>query len=127
MILRKRNIAFLLLIIIIVIITERSVPHSHEDHNGIVIIEFPDHKTESDKNTNQHEIEEKLHSSSYQLSVCDYSFVQYIEKLVKWQDDCVTVKIKKEKTRDYNILTKIVKSLLFIVHTSSSKSPPSCN
>ena len=117
---KRGHIVFLLLSIFLTVLAEKVIPHSHTEENGIVV---PDWDNKHEESQEEHDSEE-LHSSFYQLSTFDYSLgktdIRHIVLLVFIQQKVEELPI----IPDYNILSKIINSILFLVHTSSSKAPP---
>lgn len=118
---RKRNIVVLLLCLFCGIIAERAIPHSHIEKDGIIV---PDFSSKINKNSND---AEELHSMFYESvsfdsidigTLCIISFLLFNTHVKFDKQICIN---------NYNILPKIINSILFIVHLYSSKAPPFIN
>jgi hypothetical protein len=118
---RKRNLVVFLLCLFCGIIAERAIPHSHIEKDGILVPDFS-----SKINHYSHDAEE-LHSMYYEsvsfdnLDISTPCIVSFLLFDIYVQFD------KQICINNYNILPKILSSILFIVHLYSSKAPPFIN
>ena len=120
---KVKNIAVLLLVLFLSVIAERMIPHSHVEKDNIVVADF----SGNEKDSHHKEEGEQLHSSNFQPTVYSFSFSQsfIISQLLSFcSDDEI---IEEKHVENYNILPKVLNTLLFIIHTYSSKAPPVFN
>jgi hypothetical protein len=125
---KDKYIAFFLLILFCGIVVERIIPHSHIEKNGIVIPNFSQNK--EDGHHNEEENSEKIHNSFYQLETfdsnlsCCYFSIQFF----LYKNKEIQLELKNQLCKkNYNILPKILNSILFIIHLYSTKAPPFFN
>lgn len=117
-----KNITILLLILFLSVVAERMIPHSHIEKDSIIVADFSDNEDKS------HEEEaENIHSSNFQLSNFNFSFSQTFIITQFLNNSSDNEIIEEQHIEDYNILPKILNTLLFIIHTYSSKAPPFFN
>jgi hypothetical protein len=122
---KNKYITFFLLILFCGIVIERIIPHSHIEKEGIVIPDFS--KNKEDVHHNEDENSEKIHNSFYQLATFDNDVTCYFSiQLFLYQE--IQLELKNQLCKkDYNILPKILNSILFIIHLYSAKAPPFFN
>jgi len=102
-------------------VAEKVIPHSHHEKEGIITLNFSDEKNHSD---HEDENSEKLHSTFYQLNSVDlFLDCQYCIQLFAYKE-ILAESVLKTYRSDYNILPKILSSILFVIHIYSSKAPP---
>lgn len=123
--LKSRIIAFILLSIIVSLIVERAIPHTHHKIGDTIVIDFDENHNNKDSDKhNEHELEEIIHSSVYQISDHKINF-SVISEIINIQFfEFKEVQTELPVRSDFNILPKILNTLLFIINTYSSKAPP---
>lgn len=122
MILSRKNIALFLFVILSGILLERGIPHVHEIHEGHTKIDFS-HK--SDQHENEEEAEEKIHGSIYQSFENDISFSSpFIHCSFQLEVDEIN-NYQNPIKNNFNILPKVLNSILFLIKYYSSTAPPS--
>ena len=118
----RRIIGLLVVFLFLSLVVEKAIPHTHTEHHGVILPDFHHEGGEEG-----HSDGEELHSSVYQLSHFTFAF----------QSMCVSsilVKVSKLEQlplaihlANYNLIPKILESILFEIHIYSSKAPPVLN
>ena len=113
--------ALFLLVLYFAQIVEKAIPHSHTEKAGIVLPNFSGVEDQSD---HEKENSEKIHSSFYQLSLDNISLVCQFSIQLFLHNEIQLKPINEVSKNNYNILPKVLNSILFIIHTYSAKAPP---
>lgn len=118
---KHKNIALFLFVLLSAMILERTIPHVHEINEGMVNIDF----SHQDKDSHdEEEAEEKIHSTVYQLVANDISFSCHtIIKVIQLEIVDFKLLENPQKT-NFNILPKILNSIVYLIHYYSSTAPP---
>lgn len=103
-------------------IAEKVIPHSHHEEDGVISLDF---SKETNHSEDEKEAGEKLHSSFYQLSSDNISINSNLFVQSYFFDEKLSEPIRPVCNCNYNILPKVLNSILFIIHTYASKAPPS--
>ena len=123
----KKYIAFCLLTIILSIGIDRTIPHSHIEIGRKVISKFSTKDMGSNKQDKHQCDGEELHSLFYELANFEYSFRLFCLFIINYQlniSDCLP---NNPSIKEYNVIPKILNSILFIIHIYNSKIPPDCS
>lgn len=116
---RQRYACFLLALFLI-LAAERAIPHSHVDHHGIVQADFSqDHAASNDE-----EASEKLHSDHYRPSVLRIAYIPHFVFQPVIHDALQIKSIIDFFPAAFNILPKILNSILIRYCTFSVNAPP---
>lgn len=122
----RNKIAFYTFILFVLYfgqVLEKAIPHSHIEKSGLII---PDFSGENEDSSSEDDCD-SLHTTFYQLSNSAISFDCSIH-IQLFIYSCLDYSLINYSVKsDYNILPKVLNSILFIVHTYSSKAPPFIN
>jgi hypothetical protein len=116
-----KHSSILILVLFLGQLVECAIPHTHHEKAGIITADF---SGDMDASDHEDETSEKLHSSFYQNNLENISFSSYASIYLL---SYVRTQLKPTETshnENYNILPKVLNSLLFIIHIYASKAPP---
>lgn len=129
-----RNIAILLLMLFTSVIAEKAIPHHHVEKDGLLIADFSkrvEPKQEDQKPAEQkedeHEAEEESFHSTYLPSELVIGFDVHVVIVKQILSQNLTLPESRLQTNPYNILPKVLNSILYILHLYSAKAPPFFN
>ena len=118
----KRFASYIFLIIIVSITIEKAIPHHHIEYDGLVLPVFSDDSSLSNEDEEEHE--EEVHDNIYIRSNNFYCFNTYSSILLFILSVDIHEYSPNISCSPYNIQPKILSTILFIIHSFSSKSPP---